>query len=90
LIVANNVALSDAYTVGNRWVTLSAMSIQLFVFNNAAAITLFKRVPGGGQDWDEMPEQVITPGSVTVTNCVGFKARNAVPGSVARYLHCHP
>jgi hypothetical protein len=78
MIVQNLFQPKDTY--GEPIVTLSALPISIFIFNNPIRITVLKKNPGGGQDFERMPEQVISPGSCQITGSVGFIVKNANAG----------
>jgi len=86
MFVVNNEGLDDNYNDKHTYLTLSAESFTLFVFNNPAGVTLLKKNPRGGQNYESMPEIAISPGSLTVQGAVGIKLRNAVAGSQSRII----
>jgi len=90
MIARSNIVLSDNYSDSNTFISLSATVIALQIFNNPATIQLFKRNPGGGHDYEPVQEQTFAPGFLTIQQCVGFKAKNGVAGSISRIYFTIP
>src|SRR4029077_3406358 len=90
MIVQNLFQVPDTYPVSPTAISLSAMPISLFVFNNPIRIIVLKKNPGGGQDYEATKEQVIAPGSCQITGAVGFFIKNGNAGFPAIISYAIP